>query len=99
MALYMLILMLPISASPLPSPVRSDSLVDSRHPTPSVWRVLFRYGCVLGILLPLIWVGVRGIASSELAQPAYVPMPEQATDTFIPTPNQPPVFTRGSGTR
>jgi hypothetical protein len=54
------------------------------------------------IVIPLIFFGVKILEVTGWDTPAalsYPPGPNDLHDTFIPTPNQPPVFTRGSGTR
>ncbi len=61
--------------------------------------------CWAAIGIPIALVGLKILEAHGWGTPAALSYPptqpdlHDTRDTFVPTPNQPPVFTRGSGTR
>ncbi len=56
----------------------------------------------IAIVFPLGILGTKLLNLNGWGTPAalsHPSSPEELHDTFVPRPNQPPIFTRGSGTR
>jgi hypothetical protein len=71
-------------------------------------RLWARLLCWTAIGVPIAVVGIKILEANGWGTPAALSYPpnqrdlrdtRDTRDTFVPTPNQPPVFTRGSGTR
>jgi hypothetical protein len=71
-------------------------------------RLWVRLLCWAAIGMPIVLVSLKILEAQGWGTPAALSYPPTQTDlrdtrdtrdTFVPTPNQPPVFTRGSGTR
>jgi hypothetical protein len=64
------------------------------------WCVRGLCGAAIGV--PIALLGIKISEVNGWGTPAalsYPPSQHDTHDTFVPSPNQPPVFTRGSGTR